>query len=174
MANDRTPPSSDAEAGSHSPGQVDRPPADAPPAPLHLAESNRDSTPRISELEARAGGLDGSLLLKHPADEQPERSAEDGQSVGTQELVARIDALEKRLAADEGLQSGTVNNLPRTPEPPAPQHSDGEVERLRFYISTLSAKLIRTQQQLEGLQSSPARRRRDERPRSWWWRLVPR
>ena len=177
MVNDRTLPSSDAEVGSRSPGQVGGPPADGPPAHLQLAGSNRDSTPQLSELEARAGGMEGSLLLKHPADEEAERSAGDGRNVGTQELAARIDALEKRLAADKGPQSGTVNSPPRTPEASAPQHGDGEVERLRFHISTLSAKLIHTQQQLEELHSSSERRQRGKRPsskRSWWRRLVPR
>ena len=165
MANDRTPPSSDAEVGSQSPGQGDGPPANGPPAHLHLAESDRNSTPRLSELEARAGGL------------EPERSAEDGRNVGTQELAARIDSLEERLDADKVPQSGTVNSLPWTPEAPAPQHGDGEVERLRFHISTLSVKLMRTQQQLENLQSSRVRRRHDKRgssKRSWWRRLVRR
>ena len=177
MANDRTPPSSEPEIGSRSPGQVDGPPANGPPAHPHLAESNRDSTRRLSELEARAGSLEGSLLLNQPADEERERSPEDGGNVGTQELAARIDALENRLAADEGRQSGTVNSLPWTPEAPAPQHGDGEVERLRFHISTLSAKLMRTQHQLEELQISRMRRRHDNRrssKRSWWRRLIPR
>ena len=95
--------------------------------------------------------------------------------MGTLELAARIDALEKRLAADEGLQSGTVNSPLRTPEAPAPQHDDGELERLRFHISTLSAKLIRTQQQLEVLQTPRVRRRHDggsNSKRSWWRRLI--
>ena len=177
LANDRTAPSSDAEVGSRSPGQGDGPPANGPPAHLHLAESNRGSTPQLGELEARDGGLEGSLLLNHPADEEPERSTGDDRNVGTQKLAARIDALERRLAADKGAQSGTVNSVPRTPEAPAPQHGDGEVERLRFHISTLSAKLMHTQQQLEELQSSHVRRRHDKRvrsKRSWWRRLVPR
>ena len=177
MANDRTPQSSDAEVGSRSPGQVDGPPANGPPAHLHLAESNRESTPQLSEVKARVGGLEGSLLLKHPAEEEPEQSEGDDRNVGTQELAARIDALEERMAADEGPPSGTVNSLPRTPEAPTPQHGDGEVERLRFHISTLSAKLIRTQQQLEELQSSRVRRRHDKlgsSKRSWWLRLVRR
>ncbi|MCH8185441.1 MAG: hypothetical protein IH862_05000 [Chloroflexi bacterium] len=177
MANDRTAPSSDAEAGSCSPGQGDGPPADGPPAHLRLAESDHDSTPLLSDLEASTGGLEGSLLLKRPADDEPaERSAGKGRNVGTQALAARIDALEKRLAANKALQSGTVDSLPRTPEAPAPQHGDGEVERLRFHIATLSAKLIHTQQQLENLKNSRVRRRRDKRPspkRSWWRRLVP-
>ncbi len=169
MANDPTAPSSDAEVGSRSPGQ-----GDGPPAHLHLAESNRDSTPRRSDLEARAGGVEGSLLLKHPADEEAERSAGDGRNVGTQELAARIDALEKRLAAGWGPQPGTVNSLPPTPEAPAPRRGDGEAG-LRLHISALSAKLIRTQQQLEELQSSRGRRRHAKRrssKRSWWRRLV--
>ncbi len=177
MANDRTKPSSDTEVGSLSPGQGDRPRADGPPAHLHLAESNRNSTHRLSELEARVGGLEGSLLLKHPAVEEAERSAGGGRNLGTQELVARIDALEKRLTADNGPQSGTVDSPPRTPEAPAPQHGDGEVQSLRVHISTLSAKLIRTQQQLEELQSSGVGRRHHKRRsprRSWWRRLVPR
>ena len=175
MANDRTPSSSDADVGSRSPGQGDGPPANGPPAHLHLAESGRDSTPQLSELEARADCLEGSLLLKHPADEQPERSAGDGRNVGTQALAARIDALEKRLAADKSPQSGTVSSPPRIPEAPAPQHDDGEVERLRFHISALSAKLMRTQQQLEELKRSRVRRRHDKRgssKRSWWRRLI--
>ena len=177
MANDWTAPSSDSEVGSCSPGRGNGPPADGPPARLHLAESNRDSTPPPSDLEARAGGDGGTLPLKHPARGEAERSAGDDRNAGTQALVARIDALEKRLAADRGPQSGTVNSPPGTSEAPAPQHGDGEVERLRFHISTLSAKLMRTQQQLEELQSSRMRRRHDKRrsaKRSWWRRLVPR
>ena len=177
MANDRTPPSSDAEVGSRSPEQVGGPLGDGPLARVQIAGTNRDSTSQLSELEAGAGGVDGSLLLNHPADEEPEWGAGDGRTVGTQDLAARIDVLEKRVAADRGSQSGTVNSLPRTPGALAPQHGDGEAERLRFHISTLSAKLIHTQQQLEELQSSGVRRRRDKRPsskRSWWRRLVPR
>ncbi len=96
--------------------------------------------------------------------------------MGTQELAARINALEKRLAADNGPQSGTVNSLPRTPEAPAPERGDGEVEMLKFHISTLSANLIHTQAQLEKLKRSRVRRRHDKRgssKRSWWRRLVP-
>ena len=152
MANDHTPPSSDAEIESRSPGQGDGPP------------------------EARAGGLESGLRLKSAA-EEPGGSAGDGHNVGTQELAARVDALEERLAADKGPHSRTGNSSPRTPEAPAPQYGDGEVERLRFHISTLSAKLIHTQQQLEELQSPSVRRRRDKRSsskRSWWRPLVPR
>ena len=97
--------------------------------------------------------------------------------MGTRELAAGIDALEKRLVADKSPQSGTVNSLPRTPEAPAPQHGDGEMESLRFHISTLSAKLIHTQQQLEELKRSRVRRRHNKpggSKRSWWRRLVPR
>ena len=175
MANDRTPPSSDPELDSRSPGQRDEPPANGPPAYLHLAESDRDSTPRLSELEARVGGLEGRLLLKHPVGEEQQRSSGEGGNVGAQELAARIDTLEKRLAADKGPQSETVNSPSRTPEAPAPRHGDGEVERLRFHISTLSAKLIHTQQQLEELKRSRGRRRHDKRrssKRTWWRRLV--
>ncbi len=177
MANDSTEPSSDAEVGSRSPGQGDGLSADGPPAHLHLAESDPNSTPRLSDLEVRAGGVEGSLLLKHPTDEEPERSAGDGRTVGTQELEARIDALETRLAADTGPQTGAVNSPQKAPEAPARQHDDGELERLRFHISTLAAKLVRTQQQLEELKSSRARRRLDKRPssrRSWWRRPLPR
>ena len=176
MAKDRTSQSSDAEVGSRSSEQADGPASDAPTAHLHLAQSDRNSTPGLSELEARAGGIEGSPLLKHPADEDPERSAADSRNLGTQKLAARIDALEKRLAADKGPQSETANSPPRTPEAPAPQQGDGEVERLRFHMSTLSAKLIHTQQQLEALQSSRVRRRHGKRggsKRSWWRRLVP-
>ncbi len=97
--------------------------------------------------------------------------------MGTHELAARIDALETRLATDNGPQTGTVNSPLRTPEAPAPQHDDGELERLRFHISTLAAKLVHTQQQLEELKSSRVRRRHTKREgskRSWWHRLVPR
>ena len=173
MANDHTAPSSSAEVESRSPGQGDGPTAEGPPAHIPLAESDRDSTPRLSELGARSGGVEGSLILKRPAGEEAELSAGDGRKVGTQALAARIDALEKRVAADNGLQSGTGNTLQRTPEAPAPEH--GEVERLRFHISTLSAKLIHTQAQLEELKGSRVRRRRDRRPssnRSWWRRLI--
>ncbi len=151
----------------------DGPPADGPPAHYHLAESDHDPAARLSELDARAGGLKGSLPQKRPADEDAELSAGDGRNVGTQALAARIDALENRLAADKSLQSGTGNTLQRTPEAPAPERGDGEVERLRFHISTLSAKLRRTQRQLEELQSSS--RRHDKRrssKRNWWRRLV--
>lgn len=175
MANDRTAPSSDAEIESRSAGQGDGPPADGPPAHYHLAESDHDPAARLSELDARAGGLEGSLPQKRPADEDAELSAGDGRNVGTRALAARIDALENRLAADKSLQSGTGNTLQRTPEAPAPEHGDGEVERLRFHITTLSAKLIHTQAQLEELKRSRVRRRRDKRPssnRSWWGRLI--
>ncbi len=175
MAKDRTSQSSDAEVGSRSPEQADGPAANAPTAHLHLAQSDHNSTPGQSELEARAGGIEGSPLLKHPADEEGERSAGDGRSVGTQELAARIDALEKRLAADKGPRSETANGPARTPTARGPQQGDGEVERLRFQISTLSAKLIHTQAKLEELKSSRLRRRHDRRPSSkwnWWRRLV--
>ena len=175
MANDRTPPSSDAKVGSRSPDQGGGPSAGGPPARLQLAETNRDSTPQLGELDSRAGGIEGSMLLRHPAAEEPEASAGDGRNRGTQELAARVDALEKRLAAGEGPQFGTVDSLSRTREATAPQQGDGEVERLRFHISTLSAKLIHTQAQLEELKRSRVRRRHDKRPsskRSWWRRVA--
>ena len=174
MANDRTAPSSDAEVESRSPGQGDGPPAEGPPAHLPLAESDRDPAPRLSELD-ESGGLEGNRPQKRPADEEAELRAGDGRNVGTQALAARIDALENRLAADKSLQSGTGNTLERTPEAPSPEHGDGEVERLRFHISTLSAKLIHTQAQLEELKRSRVRRRHDRRPnskRNWWRRLI--